>query len=80
MRQYEGGGVIEPNYPDIIDLSKNEVSIYMLVDCIEKESQEYQGQAEGGGVMVPKNGTITYLSVPTESVLMSVDTTVDESV
>ena len=35
MRKSEGGGVIVPNYQDLVDMSENPVSVHFSVDCIE---------------------------------------------
>ena len=43
MIKSEGGGFIEPNDKNIVDMSENAVSV--------DESQEEQGQPEGGAVM-----------------------------
>ena len=63
LRQDDGGGVIAPNYPELIYLYENTVIIDISVYCIEDKSQENKGQAEGGGVMTPKMAPLLiYLS------------------
>ena len=80
LRQAEGAVVIATNDPDLIYFSKNLVSIDMLVDFIEDESQEDQGKPEGGGVLTPQNGAIIDLSFTASSVIMSMYNIVDEYV
>ena len=56
------------------------MSIDFPLDCIEDESQEYQGKPEVGGVITPKNVTNIYLTVTTSYDPMLVDNNDDEYV
>ena len=75
MRQSELGGFFAPNYRELVDMSKTNVSMTFLVDCIENKSQKYQRKSEVSGVITPKNGTTIDLNAISAYDLVSVDIT-----